>query len=716
MPDRRDIGRLAIKGIITSAYSLASLLALGLPGPAEAPKHGALQSPIEDPKLSIANESFDLGSPQYKRVQRHLAQGWNTWDVHSVTTHVLLPEGLAIHVGLQHNSAEDGGAFLEDTIEGRRTRDSEQLALGPHSWNGSYTDLQVSWRSHWWRIQSAHIGKDLVLLASPLSSPPQLTLVPTIVFWVNFLWDNPGTTIRRPGYIEAHGPSGNVAIFCTCTRSQTPRGLDGSGNALTGGNTDFPVKSPYFAMEFTRPLGISTGKRRSLAEIEAILYQQNAIRQKSIVAGDAAASIEDAIQTTLGWNTIYDPDNHRVITPVGRNWSAANGGYVLFEWDTMFTATMASSGDRNLAYANVIEILRGERPEGFIPNYTRAGHHELGDQQTSDRSQPPIGSMTVLGLYERFHDRWLLEQAFQPLLNWNRWWPAHRDMEGYLTWGSDGENQPVDITDHSRGARQGAIYESGTLSLGQRQPVPLPQPRAGAPKWSDDGRLITVEGAGFSLVLDRATGDFDAANPKHRAPILTFPSLHVTRHDFGDLDAKKPPYAELPDARTRFVESVTMVETSDGLELTVKDHYADFAGTVSWLMDKDGVGRIRCDYTYTVDNLDSREIGIKALLPASYDEVKWRRWSEWGIFPKGSISRTEGTAKARRDKKWPNQPPNVKPAWPWSQDQTELGTAEFRSIKLCIYEAQLPISGIRLTLLNYLSYSASGVEPGFSPR
>ena len=240
---------------------------------------------------------------------------------------------------------------------------------------------------------------------------------------------------------------------------------------------------------------------------------------------------------------------------------------------------------------------------------------------------------------------------------------------------------------------------NATLSLGQRQPVPLPQPRAGAPKWSDDGRLITIEGGGFSLVLDRSTGDFDAANPKHNAPIVTFPSLHVTRHDFGDLDTKKPSYAVFPDARTRFVDGATVVEASDGLELTVKDHYADFAGRVSWLMDSDGVGRIRFDYTYTGDNLDSREIGIRALLPASYDEIKWRRWSEWGIFPQDSISRTDGTAKARRDKKWPNQPPNVKPKWPWSQDQTELGTTEFRSIKFCIYEASLAApdgSGVRV--------------------
>ncbi|MDE3066925.1 MAG: twin-arginine translocation signal domain-containing protein [Verrucomicrobiota bacterium] len=238
---------------------------------------------------------------------------------------------------------------------------------------------------------------------------------------------------------------------------------------------------------------------------------------------------------------------------------------------------------------------------------------------------------------------------------------------------------------------------NATLALGQRKPVPFSRPQAGAPKWSDDGRLITVEGTGFSLVLDKATGDFDAANSKHRAPIKTFPSLHVTRHDFGDLAAYQKekrllPYAVFPDARTRVVESVKAVDTCSGLELIVKDRYENFAGTVHWLIDKSGVGKIIYDYIYTGDDLDSREVGVKAMLPAEYDEIKWRRWSEWGIFPEDSICRTEGTARARRDKKWPEQPANVKPTWPWSQNQTELGTADFRSIKFHIYEASLEAS------------------------
>ena len=131
----------------------------------------------------------------------------------------------------------------------------------------------------------------------------------------------------------------------------------------------------------------------------------------------------------------------------------------------------------------------------------------------------------------------------------------------------------------------------------------------------------------------------------------------------------------------------------------VKERYENFAGMIRWVMDKNGIGRISYDYTYSGDDLDSREIGINVLLPARYDRIKWKRWSEWGIFPEDCICRAEGEAKARRDKKWPEQPANVKPAWPWSQDQTDLGTADFRSIKFCIYEASLTASdgsGVRI--------------------
>jgi hypothetical protein len=68
-------------------------------------------------------------------------------------------------------------------------------------------------------------------------------------------------------------------------------------------------------------------------------------------------------------------------------------------------------------------------------------------------------STSIWGLFRP--SRISLEETFQPLLQWNRWWTTHRDVQGYLTWGSDGENKPVNLDDGTRGARAGAILESG---------------------------------------------------------------------------------------------------------------------------------------------------------------------------------------------------------------------------------------------------------------
>src|SRR3981189_2580653 len=117
---------------------------------------------------------------------------------------------------------------------------------------------------------------------------------------------------------------------------------------------------------------------------------------------------------------------------------------------------MASLGDRDLAYADAIETLRESTAEGFVPNYARAGNWK-----SFDRSEPPVGAITVLGLYKKFGDRWFLNQAYPALLNWNRGWGENREIDGNMTWASDGENPPGNLDDNSRGTRSGAILESG---------------------------------------------------------------------------------------------------------------------------------------------------------------------------------------------------------------------------------------------------------------
>jgi putative isomerase len=410
---------------------------------AQAKHSAAAPGPVATPHIS----SDIAPAESYRRLQRQLAQGWNTWDTNSVTTQVLLPEGLAIHVGLKHNTTAWGDRFLGDVLIGRLEPETEQVTPGPHAWDGSYTDLRVSWLGHNWRIQSAHDGPDLLLLATPLEPSMKAALPPTIVFSVGFLWDLPGSAERRADWVEARAPSATIPIYCTCTQLRRNRADSPSG---------IPVSGPYFAAAFDAPVGISTGKARTRGQIEATIELKQKAYAQSIVAAGKKGPILDAIETVLGWNTIYEPEKKRVISPVSRIWNVNWGGYVLFDWDTFFAATMSAIGDRNLAYANAVEILCEETPEGFVPNYARAG-----GWKSFDRSEPPVGAITILQLYHEFHDRWLLEETFDPLLRWNRWWNEHRTIQGYLAWGSDADTLPANPDDRSRATRQGAIYESG---------------------------------------------------------------------------------------------------------------------------------------------------------------------------------------------------------------------------------------------------------------
>ena len=245
------------------------------------------------------------------------------------------------------------------------------------------------------------------------------------------LWNRPGSAARSGNHIEFSGRSRNVPVYWT-GGERPPESL--------------PITAPYFAAAFLGPIGVSTGRPRTVEQVRAVLDRQR----------PPAGPTPRAIETVMSWDTIYDPSQSRVISPVSRLWSPGWGGYVLFEWDTFFAASLAAAGNRDLAYANAAEILREATPAGLVPNYAGAGN-----RKSFDRSEPPVGAITVLNLYRKFHDAWFLRDSFGPLLAWNRWWDQHRELEGYLVLGTDADNRPRNPDDTAVGTLQGAKYESG---------------------------------------------------------------------------------------------------------------------------------------------------------------------------------------------------------------------------------------------------------------
>ena len=212
------------------------LLALGISFDAHAQPEAGASFPSASSRRTGNQPAPPSPSANYRAVQQRLAQGWNTWDTNSVTTQVLLPEGLAIHVGVKHNATLGGDVFIGDVLIGRLQAGAEKVVPGPHAWDGSYTDLRVTWEGHGWRIQSAHDAADLVLLATPLPSKPISALPPTLVVSVNFLWNRPGTALRRADLIETRGASGTVPVYCTCNPPST--------RAESYDYADVPVAAP----------------------------------------------------------------------------------------------------------------------------------------------------------------------------------------------------------------------------------------------------------------------------------------------------------------------------------------------------------------------------------------------------------------------------------------------------------------------------------------
>ena len=377
-----------------------------------------------------------LRSPRYVAMQSELARGWNTWNTNSVLSHVLLPEGLAINLCLK--SMERGGALLRDAyLSSAALNRPEKVRLGMRTMDGTYTELNLAWQANVLEVQSATDGDDLVLLVTVRKNFARLPA--HLIVETGMLWNRPGNITRTNSGIVADVGGRQIAVGITAPAVEDPY---------------VTANCPYLATTLEGVIGIYTGAPRTLANVQAVIDRKKQKLENEIRKHDADTELFRAMSGVLAWNTIYDPANKRVITPVSRLWSNDWGGYVLFEWDTYFGAYMLADLDKDLAYANAVEITRSVTPNGFVPNFAAAY-----GQNSNDRSEPPVGSLVVNTLYRRFGERWFLDEVYDELLRWNRWWSQHRDRGGFLCWGSDTVEGL--FTDGCVNCWQAAVFESG---------------------------------------------------------------------------------------------------------------------------------------------------------------------------------------------------------------------------------------------------------------
>lgn len=339
-------------------------------------------------------------------LNQRLLQGWNTWHVRSMLTHVLMPEAIAVVLGIKERRS---GQYLREVLKGPR-----DVLPGFRSYDGSYTDLTVTWEDLRLQVQTGLDGEDWVALVTPLATQK---LPPLLVAEGGMLWNRPGHWTREGHALRVAAGGRQVILHPTGAVVEDPC---------------LWATTPYVAQVLSGPAGLSSGRPRTVAEIQAILERNRVREERRLEQFGGLADVYRASSAALAWNTVYDPVKHRVITPVTRTWCDGWGGWVLFEWDSYFAAYMLSVDHPELAMANAIAITREITPEGFIPNFAAAN-----GCKSRDRSEPPVGAWVCRELYRAHRARWFVEAVYPDLLTWNRWWwKARRNTGDLLSWGS----------------------------------------------------------------------------------------------------------------------------------------------------------------------------------------------------------------------------------------------------------------------------------------
>ncbi|MDD8026528.1 MAG: glycoside hydrolase family 2 TIM barrel-domain containing protein [Acidobacteriota bacterium] len=125
-------------------------------------------------------------------------------------------------------------------------------------------------------------------------------------------------------------------------------------------------------------------------------------------------------------------------------------------------------------------------------------------------------------------------------------------------------------------------------------------------------------------------------------------------------------------------ESVQATQEEGAVVLAVKGRFKEARG--GYRIRIDGAGRADIEYAFTLEEaMNPRQWGLVLYLPREMDILDWNRRGLWSVYPGDHIGRLRGTAKALtagRDFRF-----RMAPEWAWKDDQTGLGSNDFRSTK-----------------------------------
>lgn len=341
----------------------------------------------------------------------------------NILSYTHLPDGFDLQLDFRVSAGNYASSFMGAVLDFHQTAPMPVIRPIASDVAPFYSKVLLDWQGLEATIEAAAIGNDLVLLVTPIIGASDRTR-----FCVST-----GTLWNRP-------QSGNP-VFATDT---------------VFADFNFNKNTPYMVCRFNKEQGVSTNMKRTLAEIKEIMASRRKTHEtKSNVYGAALYHSYQAIAAANNFNTFYDPQKNRLITGGSRFWNVNRGGYAIFGWDPIFQSYIHMLiGNKELAYANILEGLDELAPGGFVPNVSQGS-----GRKAQDRSQPPVGSIIIREIYKKYQEKWFLEAVFDNMLRWNRWWMKDRFYKGMLCWGS--KKAPNPYNDLYVNTQRGASLESG---------------------------------------------------------------------------------------------------------------------------------------------------------------------------------------------------------------------------------------------------------------
>lgn len=167
---------------------------------------------------------------------------------------------------------------------------------------------------------------------------------------------------------------------------------------------------------------------------------------------DPAAVIDAAAQRWHGWFAAAPPVAAELREQYYFAWLAMRSGLIssrfyttreamtpskihyvgVWQWDAYFHALAYRHVEPRLAQDQIRIVLDHQRADGMIPD---AIHDEgivtrLAFPVEADVTKPPLLAWSAWKLFEATGDREFLDEIYEPVVRWNRWWFENNDTDG----------------------------------------------------------------------------------------------------------------------------------------------------------------------------------------------------------------------------------------------------------------------------------------------